>query len=84
VACPHLTLFTAPAARGEARPLVGVTISKSVGGAVVRNRLRRRVQACLHELLAGSQPKRVLVIARPAAADLAYGALCGEISKALA
>ena len=54
-----------------ARPRLGVTASRKVGGAVVRNRVKRRVRAAFrsqrHVLPRGSD---IVVIARPSAAKL--------------
>jgi ribonuclease P protein component len=83
-ATANLTLYCAQAAPRDERPLVGVSVSKNVGTAVVRNRLRRRLHACLHELLASQSPMRLLVIARPSAAALPYTALHEELRAVLA
>lgn len=65
--------------------LVGITISKAVGGAVVRNRLRRRIGSIVQEVfLAGAPPMRILIVARPAAAALDFPTLRTELTKALA
>jgi len=72
-----------PGARDELA-LVGITINKAVGGAVVRNRLRRRISAIVQEVfLAGKPRARVLIVARPAAATLGFGALRTELIQAL-
>lgn len=84
VATANLTIFRGDAHPADKRPLVGFTISKAVGKAVVRNTVRRRLGACLHELLAGHAPQRVLVIARPSAAAAPYRTLCAELARALA
>ena len=83
-ATANLTVFRAQAAPNDERPLVGITVSKSVGTAVVRNRLRRRLAASLHDLLAPQARMRLLVIARPSAALLPYAALHDELRRVLA
>lgn len=83
VATANLTIFRGDAHPADKRPLVGFTISKAVGKAVVRNTVRRRLSACLHELLAGHAPQRLVIIARPSAAAASYGALCAELARAL-
>jgi ribonuclease P protein component len=50
---------------------------------VVRNKLRRRLAAILNETLAYGRTIRLVVVARPLAADLAYGALQAEVASAL-
>jgi ribonuclease P protein component len=82
-ATPSLTVYREEGFRSDPRPLVGFTISKSVGKAVVRNTLRRRLAACIHELLIDRTQLRLLVVARPSAATLSYAALCSEMRKAL-
>ena len=81
---PNLTFFKAEALARDERPLVGISVSKSVGNAVVRNRLRRRLAASLQELLAPQTRMRLLIVPRPSAATLAYAALRDEVSRALA
>ncbi len=65
---PLMVLFAAP--NGEDRIRVGVSVSKRVGGAVVRNRAKRRirenVRVRLDSLIPGSD---LLFIVRPAAAQ---------------
>jgi ribonuclease P protein component len=63
---------------------VGISVSKAVGTAVVRNRLRRRLAAALHELLGPQAPMRLLVIPRPSAANLPYAAVHAELRRVLA
>jgi ribonuclease P protein component len=82
-ATANFTIFRADAAPRDTRPLVGFSVSKSVGKAVVRNTLRRRLAACVHESLPDHARMRLLVVARPSAATLSYAALCSEIQRAL-
>ena len=66
-------------------PRFGFTVSKKVGGAVVRNRIRRRLRA----LVAALDPTSLRVgcdyvlIARPAAAERAYAQLKSDLEQAL-
>lgn len=83
VATPNLTFYRAEAFPRDERPLVGITVSKSVGTAVVRNRLRRRLAASLQDLLPAQTRMRLLVVARPSAAGLPYAALRDEVRRAL-
>jgi ribonuclease P protein component len=83
-ATPSLTIFEADPGTRDAQPLVGITIGKAVGGAVVRNRLKRRIQAIVQELfLTGHARCRLLIIPRPNAAELPFGALRAELLEAL-
>ncbi len=82
-ATANLTIFRADAPPADNRPLVGITVSKSVGTAVVRNLLRRRIAAAIHELLPAQVRLRLLVVARPSAAALSYSALRDEVAGVL-
>lgn len=83
-ATANLTVYRAQAAPRDERPLVGITVSKSVGTAVIRNRLRRRLAASLQNLLSPQARMRLLVVARPSAAALPFAALQDELRGALA
>ena len=75
----YLTCFVAAGRRGTR---VGITISGSIGGAVVRNRLRRRIKAILDRSSLAAPPWRdVVLIARPGAGELPYPALVAEIAR---
>ncbi len=77
----YLTCFVAD---GRRRTRVGITISGSIGGAVVRNRLRRRIKAILDHSLLDAPPWRDIVfIARPGAGELRSSALADEVARAL-
>jgi len=77
-----LTIYRAEPQRSDRTAVVGITVGKPVGKAVVRNKVRRRVAAALHQLLAGRR-LRVLVVARPTAADAPYAQLRNELERAL-
>jgi ribonuclease P protein component len=75
----YLTCFVAD---GRRRTRVGVTVGTAVGGAVVRNRLRRRIKAILDRLPLGAPPWRdVVFIARPGAGELSFDTLTGEVAR---
>lgn len=84
IATANFTLFAAKSQASEARPLVGIAVSRRVGSAVVRNRTRRRIAAGLQEFLTPSAAAKLLVVPRPSAAGLAFGAIRDELEKALA
>jgi ribonuclease P protein component len=84
IATQTLTLYIADAVPSDATSLVGITVNKSIGKAVVRNKLRRRLAAIVNDALARSRrPLRLVVVARPAAAQAEYAALQGEVTSAL-
>ena len=76
-----LTTFVAD---GRRRTRVGITVGSAVGGAVVRNRLRRRVKALLDRYPLGTPPWRdIVIIARPGAGELDFPALAAELDRTL-
>ncbi len=84
IATKTLTLYLTDALPSDATSLVGITVNKSIGKAVVRNKLRRRLAAIVNDALAHSRrAMRLVVVARPAAADVAYAALADEVAVAL-
>lgn len=65
-------------------PLFGVIVSKQVGGAVVRNRVRRRIQAICATAVPDAPPGQIIVIrALPGARDAAWDTLRSEIGGAV-
>jgi ribonuclease P protein component len=75
-----LFIFLTAEAHGRSR--IGVTVSKGVGCAVVRNRLRRRVKAILDQTGFGKPPHRdVVLIARPGAGEADFAAVAVELGR---
>ena len=63
---------------------IGVTASHSVGGAVQRNRAKRRLKACFEEFLPGIRPGRDLVaVARRPIVEADYMAIRSAIARLL-
>ncbi len=77
-----LTVFRAEPLTADRTSVVGITVAKPVGTAVVRNKVRRRVAAILVQLLEGRR-LRVLVVARPTAAAAPFAQLRNELERAL-
>ncbi|WP_141005143.1 ribonuclease P protein component [Nocardioides humi] len=69
----------------EERPArVGFVVSKAVGGAVVRNRVRRRLRHAVRPAVPDLPPGAVLVVrAQAAAAEASYPELCADLARCL-
>jgi len=88
----HLLLFllqrTAPgnAPSSPPRPRLGISVSKRVGGAVTRNRVRRRLREIFRRSreLFGTQVGDLVVNARPSASDATFEELAQEYRTLLA
>lgn len=78
--CGPLAVAWVPGDEAEP-PRVAYSLGKRIGGAVVRNRLRRRLRAVVSECRA--PPGRYLVSAHPAAASLSTPELKALVSQAL-
>lgn len=74
--------FYVPGLVREGEAAVGITISRKVGKAVVRNKLKRRIRAWF---TCNSQGfplgARVNLIAKPGAGELNWPQLCFELSE---
>lgn len=63
---------------------VAFAIGRSVGGAVVRNRLRRRLRVLMDErAAAGLPPGHYLIGVRPGASELTFDELRGHLIRAV-
>ena len=69
---------------GDGPPRFGFIITKAVGGAVVRNRVRRRLRAvCYHALGRVSDGTDVVIRALPGSEQLSFDMLSSEINEGL-
>ena len=68
----------------DRRTRVAVPVGKGVGGAVVRNLVRRRIAGALDALGGAERPSVILFVAQPAAANLPYGRLAADVAAAVA
>lgn len=83
--CAGAHTVTYVVATGEARPpRFGFIVSKQVGGAVVRNTVRRRLKdVCARSLPTMRDGVDVVIRALPSAASAEFAALHGEVSRCL-
>lgn len=78
----RFVVITVPARDGTAR--LGITASRKVGGAVVRNRIKRWVREFFRRSKYDVSPaQEILVIARPQAAEGSYRDVVQELGQAL-
>jgi ribonuclease P protein component len=83
---PGFVLLVHDRRDGDSTPRLGITVSKKVGGAVVRNRMKRRLRELARALLpdlAVTGADHVL-IGREGGIERDYAALRDELAKALA
>ena len=78
----YIALRVLPRRSGGIR--VGFSVSKKVGGAVVRNKVRRRLKECVRaELPSISKNAHLIFIARPAAESAEFSELKTEVHSLL-
>ncbi|MEU8246323.1 ribonuclease P protein component [Nonomuraea sp. NPDC048916] len=74
----HLTVS------GDETPLIGFVVSRAVGGAVVRNKVKRRLRHLMRDRLDRLPRGSLLVVrANPPAASARYEQLAAELDLAL-
>jgi ribonuclease P protein component len=83
IARPGFVLLARP--NGLEQMRYGITVTKKIGGAVVRNRMKRRFRALLRELLpvAGLPAHDHVLIGREGGVERDFGKLREELSAAL-
>lgn len=85
VPMPGFVLLVRPRGDGDAAMGIGYTVSKKVGNAVIRNRLKRRFRALARELLpeAGLAGADHVLIGRTTGVERGHALLATELRKAL-
>lgn len=82
---PGFVLLVRP--RGDGDPAIGIgfTVTKKIGGAVVRNRMKRRFRALARDVLddAGVPGADHVLIGRTGGIERDYVMLAGELRNAL-
>ncbi len=70
---------------GDPTMRLGITVTKKIGGAVVRNRMKRRLRALAREILpnAGIEGADHVLIGRGSGVERAYALLLDELERAL-
>lgn len=83
---PGFVLLVRDRADGDPAMRVGFTVTKKIGNAVVRNRMKRRLRALSRELLPASGVRGAdhILIGREGGIERDYGELRAELTKALA
>ncbi len=82
VSTKSLLIFRSDPLPSDSTSLVGITVSKSIGKAVIRNKLRRQLAAIVDEALGQQMPMRLLVVARPGASEAGFADLRAELGSA--
>lgn len=78
-----LVIYRSDPLPGDHSSLVGITVSKSIGKAVLRNKLRRRLLAIVDDALAIRGAMRLLVVAQSSAAGATFADLRAQVTSAL-
>jgi ribonuclease P protein component len=82
---PGFILLVRPRHDGDLSMRIGITVSSRVGGAVVRNRMKRRLRELARAVLpeAGVAGADHVLIGRTQGIEREYGLLKTELEKAL-
>lgn len=83
---PGFVLLVRPRDDGDPRIRLGITVTRKIGGAVVRNRMKRRFRTLARDLLPenGIAGADHVLIGRQGGIERDFGLLRAELDKALA
>jgi ribonuclease P protein component len=83
---PGFVLLVRPRGDEDATMRLGITVTKKIGGAVVRNRMKRRFRSLAREILpaGGIEGADHVLIGRAGGVEREFGLLREELRKALA
>ena len=83
---PGFVVLLRPRDDGDPAMRVGFTVTKKIGNAVIRNRMKRRLRALARELLptAGEPGADHVLIGRQGGIERDFATLRAELGKALA
>lgn len=77
-----MTVFQSPGVERESR--LGVVAASRLGGAVVRNRAKRRIRAAWRlEIGASAEPRDMVIVARSPATEVPHAELRSVIQRAI-
>jgi ribonuclease P protein component len=83
---PGFVLLVRDRGDGDPAMRIGITVTKKIGGAVVRNRMKRRFRALAREILprAGVKGADHVMIGRAGGVERDFASLRSDLERALA
>ena len=79
----HVSIVVAPVPPARERSRIAIVPAKGLGGAVERNRVRRRTRAALEAVGVGGDAVDMILIARASAQRIDYAELCDDVRATL-
>jgi ribonuclease P protein component len=78
---PHMTVFYLPRGPGES-PRVGFTVGKVLGGAVQRNRIKRRMREAVRQRRTANVAADIVINPKKSVLTVEFAELLVEVSRA--